>query len=163
MPLQFCPISFTLFPLIKRGGKTYSFLMHIRANSDTSSGVIDHIQSPLPSTVPMSSIIRPHSFWFMLSRQHCCHQFPTTTLQASHPQHHQPPPSSSHCFTIPLPVLSFSFYSVTFSSPILGSCLPDSLLPRPPLLPCPPFLFRLYFCSLFIPSCNQIMATSCWC
>lgn len=103
MPLQFCPISFTLFPLIKRGGKTYSFLMHIRANSDTSSGVIDHIQSPLPSTVPMSSIIRPHSFWFMLSRQHCCHQFPTTTLQASHPQHHQPPPSSSHCFTIPLP------------------------------------------------------------
>lgn len=69
MPLQFCPISFTLFPSIKWGGKTYSILMHIGENSDTSSGGIDHRQSPLLSCVPMTSIIRPHGCWLMHSRQ----------------------------------------------------------------------------------------------
>lgn len=82
MPPQFCPISFTLFLLIKRGGKTYSILMHIRENSDTSSGGIDHSQPPLPNHVPMTSIIRPHSCWLMHSRQVPLSSAPTpiTTL-----------------------------------------------------------------------------------
>lgn len=43
--------------------------MHIRGNSDTSSGGIDHRQSPISRCMPMTSIIKPHGCWPMYSRQ----------------------------------------------------------------------------------------------
>lgn len=155
MPLQFCPISFTLFPSIKRGGKTYSILMHIRGNSDTSSGGIDHSQPSLQSCMPMTSIIRPHGCWLMHSRQVLLSSTPTH-------QHLRPPPSSSYCFfSPPFPVPSLLCFITYVHSPALS---PPPLLPTsfPHSLPHSP-LVSLHFCSLFIPSCNQIMVTPCWC
>lgn len=149
MPLQFCPISFTLFPSIKRGGKTYSILMHIRENSDTSSGGIDHSQSPLPSYVPMTSIIRPRSCWLMHSRQ---------VVQSSAPTPSPPSPSPTtpfhHLWAVlsPFSVLSLLLYHLY-------------TLPPPPFPPCslPSPLVLLCFLPWFIPSCNQITVTPCWC
>lgn len=140
MPLQFCPISFTLFPSIKRGGKTYSILMHIRGNSDTSSGGIDHSQSPLLSCVPMTSIIRPHGCCLMHYRQ--------VLLSPPPPQPRSPtisnrPRSSSHCFALPLACPLFLLSFITYVHSFAAS--PPPLLPPSSLLPSP-------LVSLHIPS-----------
>lgn len=121
MPLQFCPISFTLFPSIKRGGKTYSILMHIRGNSDTSSGGIDYSQPPLQSCMPMTSIIRPHGCWLMHSRQ--------VLLSSPPPQHLRP--SSSYCFALPLsgPPSLLCFITYVHSSALSPPPSPTSLPP----------------------------------
>lgn len=113
------------------GGKTYSILMHIRENSDTSSGGIDHSQSPLPNRVPMTSIIRPHSCWLYALQT-------SAAVISTHSYHY--PLSSSNCFPLPFPVLPPSF------------ALSPICLPRLPLhshsLPFPPLLF-LHISSLY--------------
>lgn len=78
------------------GGKTYSILMHIRENSDTSSGGIDHSQPPLPNRVPMTSIIRPHSCWLYALQ---------TSAAVISPHSYHYPLSSSNCTLSPF--LSF--------------------------------------------------------
>lgn len=103
--------------------------MHIRGNSDTSSGGIDHSQSPLPSSVPMSSIIRPRAAGLCTPDKCCCHP---------HPQHLRPPLSSSHCSGIPLSCPPFLPSFITYVHPPAPSP-PTSLHSPPP--PCPPLLF----------------------
>lgn len=143
MPLQFCPISFTLFPSIKWGGKTYSILMHIRGISDTSSGGIDHSQSALTSYVPVTSIIRPRGCWLMQFRQVL---LSSTSLT---PKHFQPPlfitlPSFPPFLSCPSPLLHHL-------CPLLCPFSPTS---PPTLIPVlfPPFLFPHISVLFFIHS-----------
>lgn len=140
MPPQFCPISFTLFPSIRKGGKTYSILMHIRENSDTSSGGIDHGRSSLLSCVPMTSIIRPHGCWLMHFRQVLLSSIPPAPPSAEM----QPTP-----FIIPLlcsPPFPSSFPPLHHLCPSL--CPLSHLSFPPPLLPS---CFPNISLSLFIP------------
>lgn len=151
MPPQFCPISFTLFLSIKRGGKkTYSILMHIRGNSDTSSGGIDHRQSPIPRCMPMTSIIRPQGCWPMYSRQAPLSSTPFRAAM-TYPLHHPATLRSPLFSTLPLSFGTSPIY------PILCPFLSRRCFSfHPPLV-------SQHFCSLFIPSCNQITVTPCWC
>lgn len=142
MPLQFCPISFTLFPSIKRGGKTYSILMHIRGISGTSSGGIDHSQSAFTSYVPVTSIIRPHSCWLMQSRQ---------VLLSSTPPSISNHPCSSSQWLAPSPFLPCLFTLLHYLCPLLCPFFPTyspTLIPVlfPSLPSCfPTFLFFIHF------------------
>lgn len=83
----------------------------------------------------------------------CCHQ----RTRPPHRQHLWPPP-----FIILL-LCSTSFLSSL--SPLLHHLCPIfctfSPTSPPSFISSP--LVSLHFCSLFIPSCNQIMATPCWC
>lgn len=84
-------------------------------------------------------------------------------LQTSAAVINQPPPNPHlhHLTTLlsTFPVLPLLFASSPMSIPphsLLNlSSLLHSLLPAPVVF--------LHFCSLFIPSCNQIMVTPCWC
>lgn len=134
---------------LNEGKKTYSILMHIRGNSDTSSGGIDHSQPPLQRCMPMTSIIRPHGCWLMHSRQ---------ALLSSTPLRLPPFIISLLCSP---PFLSSLSPLVHHLYPFLCSFLPHVPSHIHSLLPSP--LVSLLFCSFFIPSCNQIMVTPCWC
>lgn len=77
----------------------------------------------------------------------CCHQ---------PPQHLRPPPFIILLLCSP-PFLSSLSALLHHLCPFLCPFSPtlSSLLTS--------LLVSLHFCSLFIPSCNQIMATPCWC
>lgn len=132
---------------LKKEKKTYSILMHIRGNSDTSSGGIDHRHSPSPRRMPMTSIIRPHGCWPMCSRRAPLSSTPfraATTNPLLHPATLLSPPF--HPVSL--------FWCITYMS---------SPLPFPPAPPLPSPLVSLHFRSFFIPFCNQITVTPCWC
>lgn len=144
MPLQFCPISFTLFPSIKWGGKTYSILMHIRGISGTSSGGIDHGQSAFTSYVPVTSIIRPRSCRLMQSRQ---------VLLSSTPPSISNLPSlfiiSVRCFPSSRPCLALLLhYLCPLLCPVFFSAYPPTHIPV--LFPCLPSYFPTF---LFFIQC----------
>lgn len=124
---------------LNEGKKTYSILMHIRGNSDTSSGGIDHSQPPLQRCMPMTSIIRPHGCWLMHSRQ---------ALLSSTPLRAAPTTPLHHLTTLlsPFPVLPLSFGASPISIPLLFSPPPPLAHSFPPSLPpCfPTFLFLLH-------------------
>lgn len=122
---------------LKEEKKTYSILMHIRENSDTSSGGIDHSQSPLQRCMPMTSIIRPHGCWLMHSRQALLSSTPLRAAQTT-PLHHLPALLSR------FPVLPLSFGTSPISIPLpfsprhpLPHSFPPSLPPRFPYFPVP--------------------------
>lgn len=119
---------------LKEEKKTYSILMHIRGNSDTSSGGIDHRHSPSPRCMPMTSIIRLRGCWPMHSRQ-----APSVIN----------PPSEQLRLT---PFIIQLLYSPFFHPPSLLWCityisnpLPFPPAPPPSIPPCfPTFLFLLH-------------------
>lgn len=135
---------------LKKERKTYSILMHIRGNSDTSSAGIDHSLSRLQRCMPMTSIIRPHSCWLMHSRQARPSSAPSEQLWLT-------PFIISLLYSHPF-LSSLSFGTSPISNPLPFSPSPSSFIP---LLPSP--LVSLHFCSFFVPSSNQIMVTPCWC
>ena len=95
---------------------------------------------PLQRCMPMTSIIRPHGCWLTRSRL-----APLSSAPPSVSGH--PSSSSSRRFALPS------------SCPPSLTYVHSSAPPTPPSSP----LVSPHFCSLFIPSCNQIMATPCWC
>lgn len=105
--------------------------MHIRENSDTSSGGIDHRHWPSSRCMPMTSIIRPHGCWPMYSRQAPRSSTPFRAA-TTNPLHHTAtllshflPPSSLSPLVHHLYIQSSALSSLSSSS----SFLPAPLFP----------------------------------
>lgn len=99
--------------------------MHIRGNSDTSSGGIDHRQSPIPRCMPMTSIIRPQGCWPMYSRQAPLSSTPFRAAM-TYPLHH---PATLRSPFFP------SFLSPLVHHLYIQSCALSSPAAAPPSIP----------------------------
>lgn len=88
-------VSHSSHRLNEKKKKTYSVLIHIRWNSDTSSGGIDHSHSPLQRCMPMTSIIRPPRLMA------CALQTSTAVINPPPSSYKYHPLSSSCYFALP--------------------------------------------------------------
>lgn len=152
MPPQFCPISFTLFPSIKRGGgkNIFRFDAHQRGTQTPHQVVLITAIRPSQRCMPMTSIIRPHGCRLMHSRQA---PLSSTPLRESLTR----PP-----FPFPPPFHRLSTLLSLFSCPPLPLwCITYPTSAPLPFSPSP--LVFLHSCSFFISPCNQIMVTPRWC
>lgn len=129
--------------------KTYSILMHIRGGTQTPHQVVLITASrPYRGVCQWPPSLCPTAAGLCTSDKRCCHQPPSERIQL--------PPTSSHYFAHPLSCPPSLLWYITYihsSAPlpfIIHFLLPSRLV-------------SLHFCSFFIPSCNQIMVTPCWC
>lgn len=152
MPPQFCPISFTLFPLIRGGEKK----KHIPFWCTSEGTQTPHQVVLIKGICPHRGVCRwppslgPMAAGLCTPDKHLCHQPPSEQLQLT-------PFIIQLLYSRVFSILPFSFGASPIYS-ILCSFLSLLLLL---VLPSP--LVSLHFCSFFILSCNQITVTPCWC
>lgn len=128
MPPQFCPISLTLFPSIKReGGKNiFRFDAHQRGTRTPHQVVLITAIRPSQRCMPMTSIIRPHGCRLMHSRQAPLSSTPLRESLTSAPPPHPRFTVSVLC-SPSFPVLPFPFGASPTPHPRLCPFLPPPL------------------------------------
>lgn len=150
MPPQFCPISFTLFLSIKGGGKKHIPFWCTSEGTQTPHQVVLITSSrPYRGVCQWPPSLGPTAAGLCTPDQRLWYQPPTRQLRLT--------PSSSGYFTL----LFFSILPLSFGTSPIYAILCPFLSHHRPLLPSP--LVSQHFCSLFIPSCNQITVTPCRC